>query len=59
MFEAMSRKEYKDLKSFFHFVNNNLDTSDTFTMVENLHDIMKRKLKRFVFSIIFAPLVNK
>ena len=38
-----SRKKFEDLKKFIHFANNNtFDTSDKFTKVKSLYDIMNK-----------------
>ena len=53
VYEAMSRKEFENLKSFIHFADNNaLDTNEKFSKVRSLCDIMKKILKQFGFYSI-------
>ena len=60
VYEARSRKEFEDLKSFIHFVDNNaVDKGDKFANIRSLYDIMNKNLKQFVFYMIFTPLRNK
>ena len=56
VYEAMSRKEFGDLKSFIHFADNNaLDTSEKFPKVRSLYDIMKKNLKQFgIFHTFYS-----
>ena len=60
VYEAMSKKEFEDLRSFTHIANNNaLDMSDKFAKVRSLYYIMNKNLKQFIFSILFTLLANK
>ena len=60
MCEAMSRKEFKDLKSFILFVNNNaLDTSDSLAKVKSLYYTMNKDLKQFGFLHTFYSIDEK
>ena len=52
--EAISRKKFKDLKSFILFANNNsLDTSDNLAKVKSLYYTMNKNLKQFGFLHTF------
>lgn len=45
VYEAMSAKEFENLKIFIHFTNNNvLDMNDKLAKIRSLYDIMNKHL---------------
>ena len=50
VYEAMSRKDYKEIKRYIHFAgNDSLDTNDKFAKVRKLYDIKNKTLQQFAF----------
>ena len=59
--EAMFKKKFEDLKGFTHFADNNvLETSEKFTKVRSLYDVMNKNLKQFFFFfMLFTSFMNE
>ena len=50
----MFKKKFEDLKGFTHFADNNvLETSEKFTKVRSLYDVMNKNLKQFFFHAFY------
>ena len=50
VYEAMSRKDFEEIKRYIHFADNdNLDNNDKFAKVRKLYDIANKTLQQFSF----------